>query len=155
METLNPNKFEEQVASFYEQIKEIESQIKVIGLQAKDECYEILSKNPKGNCVLFSPYSRDVLFTGDYTIWAVGAFDGTLQLKAYEDEYDPSPDDKFRPLCYKDKEGNDRLFYSDLDLIRVYKSVVNNLDNAMPLEEAKQYYPKYSDDDNDWKMVKK
>lgn len=60
---LNPNKFEEMVTSLYTQIKEIESQINVIGLQALAECYEILSKNPKGNCILINPDSEDLILT--------------------------------------------------------------------------------------------
>ena len=55
METkLNPNKFEEMVTSLY-------AQINAIGLQALAECYEILSKNPKGNCILINLDSEDLL----------------------------------------------------------------------------------------------
>ena len=52
---LNPKKFEEMIAPLYEHIKETKAQIKAIALQAKDECYEILSKNHKGNCILLPP----------------------------------------------------------------------------------------------------
>ena len=85
METkLNPNKFEEMVTPLYAQIKEIESQINAIGLQALAECYEILSKNPKGNCILINPDSEDlVLNQENFAIWAIGAFDGTIHVKNY------------------------------------------------------------------------
>ena len=81
---LNPNKFEEMVTPLYAQIKEIESQINAIGLQALAECYEILSKNPKGNCILINPDSEDlVLNQENFAIWAIGAFDGTIHVKTY------------------------------------------------------------------------
>jgi ABC-type transport system substrate-binding protein len=156
METkLNPNKFEEMVTPLYAQIKEIKSQINAIGLQAKDECYEILSKNPKGNCILFAPESEDILYTEDHVIWAVGAFDGTIQLKSYADYNEPSPDDKFQPLCYKDNKGKDAYLYCDLNFLDLYKSIVKNLDKAMPLEEAEQYYPQWLHEEGEWQMVKK
>ena len=157
METkLNPNKFEEMVTPLYAQIKEIKSQINAIGLQAKDECYEILSKNPKGNCILINPDSEDLILNQEnFAIWAIGAFDGTIHVKTYT-EYDvPAPDDKFQPAYYKSASGRDVYPFYEVTFIDIYKSVLKNLDKAMPLDEAEQYYPKYSDDDNGWIMVKK
>ena len=153
---LNPNKFEEMVTPLYAQIKEIESQINVIGLQALAECYEILSKNPKGNFILIKPDSEDlVLNQENFTIWAIGAFDGTIHVKTYS-EYDiPAPDDKFRPTYYKNASGHDVYPFYEVTFIYVYKSVLKNLDKAMPLEEAEQYYPQWSHEDQEWQMVKK
>ena len=153
---LNPNKFEEMVTPLYAQIKEIESQINVIGLQALAECYEILSKNPKGNCILIKPDSEDlVLNQENFAIWAIGAFDGTIHVKTYS-EYDiPAPDDKFRPTYYKNASGHDVYPFYEVTFIYVYKSVLKNLDKAMPLEEAEQYYPQWSHEDQEWQMVKK
>ena len=157
METkLNPNKFEEMVTPLYAQIKEIESQINAIGLQALAECYEILSKNPKGNCILINPDSEDlVLNQENFAIWAIGAFDGTIHVKNYT-EYDvPAPDDKFRPTYYKNASGHDVYPFYEVTFIDIYKSVLKNLDKAMPLEEAEQYYPLFSDEEGEWQMVKK
>ena len=157
METkLNPNKFEEMVTPLYAQIKEIESQINAIGLQALAECYEILSKNPKGNCILINPDSEDlVLNQENFAIWAIGAFDGTIHVKTYT-EYDvPAPDDKFRPTYYKSASGRDVYPFYEVTFIDIYQSVLKNLDKAMPLEEAEQYYPQWSHEDQEWQMVKK
>ena len=128
METVqDPNKFEKMVTSLY-------AQINAIGLQAKDECYEILSKNPKGNCILINPDSEDLIINQEnFAIWAIGAFDGTIQLKSYAEWNEPSPDDKFQPLCYKDNKGKDAYLYCDLNFLDLYKSIVKNLDKAMPL----------------------
>ena len=150
METVqDPNKFEKMVTSLY-------AQINAIGLQAKDECYEILSKNPKGNCILINPDSEDLIINQEnFAIWAIGAFDGTIQLKSYAEWNEPSPDDKFQPLCYKDNKGKDAYLYCDLNFLDLYKSILKNLDKAMPLEEAEQYYPQFSDEEGEWQMVKK
>ena len=152
---LNPNKFEEMVTPLYAQIKEIKSQINAIGLQALAECYEILSKNPKGNCILFVPESEDILYTEDHVIWAVGAFDGTIQLKSYAEWNEPSPDDKFQPAYYKNASGHDVYPFYEVTFLGIYQSVLKNLDKAMPLEEAEQYYPQWSHEDQEWQMVKK
>ena len=153
---LNPNKFEEMVTPLYAQIKEIKSQINAIGLQAKDECYEILSKNPKGNCILINPDSEDlVLNQENYAIWAIAAFDGTIHVKAYTEYNVPAPDDKFQSAYYKNASGRDVCpFYAET-FVYIYQSVLKNLDKAMPLEEAEQYYPQWSHEDQEWQMVKK
>ena len=63
METVqDPNKFEKMVTSLY-------AQINAIGLQAKNECYEILSKNPKGNCVLINPDNEDLIIKDGEEDW--------------------------------------------------------------------------------------
>lgn len=151
---LNPNKFEEMVTPLYAQIKEIKSQINAIGLQALAECYEILSKNPKGNCILINPDSEDlVLNQENFAIWAIGAFDETIHVKTYT-EYDvPAPDDKFRPTYYKNASGHDVYPFYEVTFIDIYQSVLKNLDKAMPLEEAEQYYPQWSHEDQEWQMV--
>ena len=157
METkLNPNKFEEMVTPLYAQIKEIKSQINAIGLQALAECYEILSKNPKGNCILINPNSEDLIINQEnFAIWAIGAFDGTIYVKTYT-EYDvPAPDDKFQPAYYKNASGHDVYPFYEVTFLGIYQSVLKNLDKAMPLEEAEQYYPQWSHEDQEWQMVKK
>lgn len=157
METeLNPNKFEEMVTPLYAQIKEIKSQINAIGLQALAECYEILSKNPKGNCILINPDSEDlVLNQENYAIWAIAAFDGTIYVKAYTEYNAPAPDDKFQPAYYKNASGRDVYPFYEVTFLGIYQSVLKNLDKAMPLEEAEQYYPQWSHEDQEWQMVKK
>lgn len=145
----DPNKFEKMVTSLY-------AQINAIGLQAKDECYEILSKNPKGNCILINPDSEDlVLNQENYAIWAIAAFDGTIHVKTYT-EYDvPAPDDKFQSAYYKDASGRDVCSFYEETFVYIYQSVLKNLNKAMPLEEAEQYYPLFSDEEGEWQMVKK
>ena len=157
METkLNPNKFEEMVTPLYAQIKEIKSHINAIGLQAKDECYEILSKNPKGNCILINPDSEDLILNQEnFAIWAIGAFDGTIHVKAYSEYNIPAPDDKFQPAYYKSASGRDVYPFYEVTFVDIYKSVLKNLDKAMPLDEAEQYYPQFSDEEGEWQMVKK
>ena len=156
METkLNPNKFEEKVAPLYAHIEEVKAQIKSISLQAKDECYEILSKNPQGNCILIAPYSDDIIFAKGSYFWAIGAFDGTIQVKAACNGFhEPRPDDTFEPTC---KPGRDKYFYpyEEEAFLEIYAAVIKILDKAMPREEAEQYYPKWSDEADQWIFVKK
>lgn len=132
------------------------AQINAIGLQAKDECYEILSKNPKGNCILINPDSEDlVLNQENYAIWAIAAFDGTIHVKAYTEYNVPAPDDKFQSAYYINASGRDVCpFYAET-FVYIYQSVLKNLDKAMPLNEAEQYYPLFSDEEGEWQMVKK
>lgn len=151
---LNPKKFEEMIAPLYEHIKETKAQIKAIALQAKDECYEILSKNPKGNCILLTPETDEVVYYAEGLFWAIGAFDGEIQVKACGEYRDPEPDDKFKPTCepWRDKYSYP---YGEDSFLEIYAAVIKNLDKAMPREEAEQYYPKWSDEADQWVFVKK
>lgn len=151
---LNPKKFEEMIAPLYEHIKETKAQIKAIALQAKDECYEILSKNHKGNCILLTPNTDEVAFYEGGYFWAIGAFDGTIQVQACGEYSDPEPDDKFKPTC---EPWRDKYIYpyEEESFLEIYAAVIKNLDKAMPREEAEQYYPKWSDEADQWVFVKK
>ena len=51
--------------------------------------------------------------------------------------------------------GRDVYPFYEVTFIDIYKSVIKNLDKAMPLEEAEQYYPQWSHEDQEWQMVKK
>lgn len=151
---LNPKKFEEMIAPLYEHIKETKAQIKAIALQAKDECYEILSKNHKGNCILLTPNTDEVAFYEEGYFWAIGAFDGTIQVQSCGEYRDPEPDDKFKPTC---ELWRDKYFYpyEEEAFLEIYAAVIKHLDKAMPREEAEQYYPKWSDEADQWIFVKK
>jgi len=91
----------------------------------------------------------------NFAIWAIGAFDGTIHVKTYT-EYDvPAPDDQFQPAYYKNASGHDVCPFYEETFVYIYQSVLKNLDKAMPLEEAEQYYPRWSHEDQEWQMVKK
>lgn len=156
METkLNPNKFNEMVAPLKEHIKETQAQIETISLQAKDECYEILSKNPKGNCILLTPETDETVFYDNGFFWAIGAFDGEIQVKSCSEYDDPSPDDTFGPACEEGRRVKYIYPYGEAVYLDIYAAVIKNFDKAMPLEEAEQYYPQFSDEEGEWQMVKK
>ena len=91
----------------------------------------------------------------NFAIWAIGAFDGTIHVKAYTEYNVPAPDDKFQSAYYKNASGHDVCPFHAETFVYIYQSVLKNLDKAMPLEEAEQYYPLFSDEEGEWQMVKK
>ena len=79
-------------------------------------------------------------------IWAIAAKDEEIFVKYFNGEWGaPEAGDRFSRI-YDDTFDND--IYLEL-----YKVIVNNLNNAMPFEDAEQLYPKWNDEADEYQLA--
>ena len=143
---LNPNKFYDLAEQYYAQMKDLQKEIDKVSKQAQKECYKLLSNNAKGNCILLVPRDNMIDDVHCNCIWAIAAKDEEIFVKYFNGEWgEPEAGDRFSRI-YEDTFDND--IYLEL-----YKVIVNNLDNAMPFEEAEQLYPKWNDEADEYQLA--